>query len=225
MIAPCDGTRAARVPAHGPITSPELTLSADGANELPSIGSGPQGSLVVWRSGNVLNGALLSPGGTITPLAFPATVLTPRPSVAWNNGTFLVAAPFRGSFGDQVQWLLVSNTGVVTTPLSSFLDIAVASFGGYSTVDLEAYGEGFLVYWKGSANDTVYAARINGQGILVDAPKAVGTTLASWAPIFGAAGNMVVYARRIGHTTREITRVFAREVEYVAGKPRRRAVR
>lgn len=211
-------TRAARIPAQGAITAPELTLSADGANEFPSVASSPQGSLVVWRGGNDLDGALLSPGGTITPVAFPSNAVKPRPSVAWSHGTFLVAAPF----GDQLQWLLVNDMGVVRTPLSSFLGIATNSIIGYSTVDLEAYGDAFLLYWKGNANDTVYAARINGQGILADGAKAIGTTLAGDAPSFGAAGNMVVYARKIG---RENARVFAREVESVSGKPRRRAVR
>ncbi|MFL6245655.1 MAG: hypothetical protein ACJ74H_06500 [Thermoanaerobaculia bacterium] len=211
-------TRAARVPAQGPITAPELTLSAEGANELPSIASSPQGSLVVWRGGSFLNGGLLSPGGTFAPVAFPATASpSPRPSVAWNRGTFLVAAPF----GEQVQWLLVSDTGVVRTPLSTFLDIATEIVIGYPSVEVEAYGEGFHVYWKGKGDDTVYAARINDQGVLTDGAKAVGTSLPGYAPSFGATGNMVVYARRIG---RENARVFVREIEYVTGKPRRRAV-
>jgi hypothetical protein len=199
------------VPAQGAITAPELTLSAESSNELPSVASGPQGSLAVWRSGSFLNGALLSPGGTIAPVAFPANAIKPRPAVAWSNGTFLVAAPF----GDQLQWLLVSDTGVVRTPLSPFLGTA-------TDVNLEAYGDGFLVYWKGGASDTVFATRINAQGILTDAPKAVGTTVASLGPSFGAAGNTVVCARKIG---RENARVFAREIESVPGKPRRRAVR
>jgi hypothetical protein len=220
-------TRAARIPAHGPMTAPELTLSPDGPHELPAVGSRPGGSLVVWRNGNYMTGALLSPGGTITPVAFSSAVfLTPRPSVAWNNGTFLVAAPFRGSFGDEVQWLRVSETGVVTTPLTTFLDIEVESTDSYSAVDLEAYGNGFLLYWKGAANETVYVARIDGQGNLAEGPKVIGTALGgSTQPSIGAAGNMVVYARRIGHTTREIARVFALTVQSVTGKPRRRAVR
>jgi len=218
--------RAARVPAQGAITAAELLLADQSANELPAIASGSESSLVVWRQGSYLQGALLSRSGTVTPIALPAIPTTPRPSVAWNHhGTFLVAMGFRGSFGDQIQWLLVSDTGVVRTPLSSFLDFAVGSTNGHSTIELEAHANGFLIFWNGSANDTVYAARINGDGILTDAPIAAGTTLGGFTPNFGAAGNMVVYAHEIGHTTREIARVYTRTVQYVAGKPRRRAVR
>jgi hypothetical protein len=217
--------RAVRVPAQGAITAPEVGLAEQSANVLPAIASSPEGSLVLWCEGSFLRGALLSRTGTVTPLGFPAIPRMSGPSVAWNHGTFLVAAGFRGSFGDQVQWLLVSDTGVVRTPLSQFPDLAVGSGTGSSTIELEAHADGFLLFWNGSANDTVYAARINGDGILTDAPIAVGTTLGGYTLNLGAAGNMVVYARRIGHPTREIARVYTRTVQYVAGKPRRRAVR
>ncbi len=202
--------RAARVPAQGAITAPELTLSEELANEFPSIASGPQGSLVIWRSGISLDGALLSQGGTITPVAFPAGSITPRPSVAWNNGTFLVAAPF----GGQLRWQLVSATGVVTTSTSLP--------GSVTDVHAEAYGDGFLVYWKGNPGDTIFAARISSTGMLLDGAKSVGTTLQSYAPSFGAAGNTIVYARPLG---RENARVYARDVSSVNGNPRRRSVR
>jgi hypothetical protein len=216
--------RAARVPAHGEITTAPLALSGDGANEFPSIGSGPSGSLVVWRNGNVLQGALLSPGGSSTPIAFPTTpMMTPRPSVAWNAGTFLVAAPFRGSFGDQLQWLLVSDTGVVRTPLTAFLPIVVQGLG-YSSVEAEAYEDRFLVYWNGAGSSPILAARISADGIFTEGATVASTNLVGYPPNFGAAGNMVVYARRIGNPTRELARVFSRQVQFVNGNPRRRAV-
>ena len=136
-----------------------------------------------------------------------------------------MAAGFRGSFGDQIQWLLVSNTGVVRPPLSPFLDHQIASTIPSSTIELEAYGDAFLLFSNCSANDTVSVARINGDGILTDAPVPVGTTLGGYTPNLGAAGNMVVYAHRIGHTTREIARVYAQQVQYFPTKPKRRAVR
>lgn len=226
--------RAARVTAQGTLPAPELTLSEETANELPAIGSGPEGSLVVWRGGVYLQGALLSRSGTVTRLGFPSTnPVGPRPSVAWNSGTFIVAAPFRGAFGDEIQWLLVSDTGVIRTPLSTFLDIdaSIESGTGFPTVDVEAYGDGFLVFWNGVGTDAqlraanVYAARINREGILADAAKVIGSTVVDHAPSIGATGNLVVYSRKIGHTTRELARVFARDVQYTPGKPRRRAVR
>jgi hypothetical protein len=220
---------AARVPALGAITTPELALAelllADqGANELPAIASGPEGSLVVWRQGSFLQGMLLSRSGTITPIGFPRTPTTTRPSVAWNQGTFLVATGFRGSFGDQIQWLLVSDTGVVSTPLSPFLNIFLGS-NGSSSLELEAYADGFLLFWNTVGNDRVYATRIDDDGILTDPPITVGTTLSGSLPNIGATGNLVVYAHEIGHTTRQIARVYARQVYFVNGKPRRRAVR
>ena len=217
--------RVARVPAQGAITAAELSLADQASNELPAVASGPEGSLVVWRQGSYLQGALLSRSGTVTPIAFPAIPAIPRPSVAWNHGTFLVASGFRGSFGDQIQWLLVSNTGVVRTPLSSFLDFPVGSTNGNSTIELEAHGDAFLLFSNGSANDTISAARINADGILTDTPIAIGATLAGFTPNFGAAGNLVVYAHRIGHTTRDIARVYAQQVQHFPGKPKRRAVR
>jgi hypothetical protein len=221
---------AVRVPAQSTGAVSEVTLATISTNEWPAIASGPEGSLVTWRGGGSLRGALLSRTGTVTPLGFPAGILSP-PTVAWNEGTFLVAAGFRGSLGDEIQWLLVSDTGVVRTPLSPFVDLALGSNGGSSSLELEPYADGFLLYWNPTANDTVYAARISGEGVLTDPPKAIATTLGSYLSLrgylrsLGAAGNLVVYARRIGHPTRETARVFSRVVQSVAGQPRRRAVR
>lgn len=218
--------RAARVPTQGAITAAELALADQAANEFPAVASGPEGSLALWRTGIHLQGALISRSGTVTPLAFPTILAHPRPAVAWNQGTFLVASGFRGSFGDQLQWLLVSNTGVVRTPLSTtFPGLPVEEANGYSTIELEAHGDAFLLFWNAAANDEIYAARINRDGILTDAPLLLGTTLRGYTPNFGAAGNMVVYAHRIGHRTRDIARVYSQQIQHLPGKPKRRAVR
>ncbi len=225
--------RAARVTSQGTLSLPELTLSTEAENEFPAISSQPTGSLIVWRSGFFLQGVLLSSGGTTTPLAFPSTYpVGPRPAVAWNSGTFIVAAPVRGPFGDQIHWQLVSAAGVVQTPLSTFVDINGTQIisGGYP-VELEPYGDTFLLFWTGLAVDAeqrtvnVFAARINGTGLLVDAPKNVLTTSFDYIPSIGASGNTIVYSRKIGHATRELARVYTRTVQYSPGKPRRRAVR
>jgi hypothetical protein len=218
--------RAARVPAQGAITAPELVVAQEAPNLFPAIASGPEASLVVWQQSTVMKGALLSPGGTITPIAFPETFpVTPRPAVAWNNGTFLVAAPHRATSANQIQWLLVSNTGVVRTPLSAFPEVSIYTGRGHSTLEAEAYGEGFLIFWNDTYTDTVYAALVNREGVLVDTPAIMGTAVPGYASSIGAAGNLVVYSHRIGHPTRDIARVFARTVQYTPGKPRRRAVR
>ena len=233
--------RAARIPAQGAVTLPELLISPDTgslpgpANDYPAIASSPAGSLVVWRAGQgpPLQGALLSPGGTVTPLSFPMLNPGPRPSVAWNHGTFLVAAPYFGLFGGQIQWHLVNAAGVITTPLSTFVNVDATPIPdhGYPTVAVEPYLDGFMLFWNGVPADalsrtaSIFAARIDGGGILADGPRFVSEALVDSMPGIGASGNTVVYARKIGHATRELARVFTRDVQYVAGKPRRRAVR
>jgi hypothetical protein len=225
---------ASRVTPQGTLAAPETSLSSEAANEFPVIASGPNGSLIVWRSGSYLNGTLLSASGTKTPLAFPSIYPAgPRPAIAWNNGTFLVAAPYRGPFGDEIQWQLVSNTGVVQTPLSTFLDIdaTLIAGGGNPSLELEAHDDGFLLFWHGVADNAqqrsanIYAARIGVSGILAEGPKFIASTLVDITPSIGASGNTIVYSRKIGHATRETARVYTREVHEVSGNPRRRAVR
>lgn len=226
--------RASKMAADGTLaTGVSIFLSTDGANEFPAIASGNHTSIIVWRNGLSLAGALFS-GAGVTSLAFPAThPVGPRPAIAWNNGTFLVAAPFRGPFGDEIQWQLVSATGVVSTPLSTFvhLDATLIAGGGYPSVEVEPYGDGFMLFWNGIASDAqqrtanVFAARINRDGILADGPTFIGTTLVDYTPGIGATGNTIVYSRKIDHATRELARVYSRNVQSVAGKPRRRAVR
>jgi hypothetical protein len=73
-------------------------------------------------------------------------------------------------------------------------------------------------------NENIYGTRLDGEGEVLDALTVVGSTpSAATAPAFGAAGNVLVYPQLIGHPTRELTRVFTREVTYVGGQPRRRA--
>jgi hypothetical protein len=87
------------------------------------------------------------------------------------------------------------------------------------------------LFWSGvpadaaARNASLYAALIDGAGILADGPRYVGETLVDYTPSIGAAGNTVVYSHKIGHPTRELGRVFTRDVQYTPGKPRRRAVR
>jgi hypothetical protein len=226
--------RAARVSPEGAI-APELTLSAEASNELPTIASGSDGSLVVWRSGPFLQGALLSRTGTTTPISLPATSPAGlRPTVAFNAGTYLVAAPVTGSFGTELQWTLVSAAGNVSVPSTAFVHVdstvTIDTYGSPS-VELEPFGDSFLLYWNGVGHTreqrfaTVYSARISRDGVLADAPVPIGTTLADLWSTLGASGATVVYARPIGHPVREITRVFSRTMQVVAGNPRRRAVR
>lgn len=190
--------RATRISSQGAALA-ELTLSDEGPNELPAIAGHGNGSLVVWRNGtSAVRGGLLSNGGTFTPLSFPSLIATGlRPSVAWNDNTYLVAAR---------QWVLVSATGVVRSPITEFVDVASA----------EPFGDGFLLFSFSDSN--LFATRVDGEGVLRDGPVFVGA-----AASFGTAGNVVVYARKIGHAIGDITRVFWREVVQVSGNPRRRA--
>jgi hypothetical protein len=219
--------RVARIPAQDTRPEPELVLSEDTANEFPAIASGPDGSLVVWRDSFHLRAALLAPSGAVTPLGLLSTdAIAPRPAVGWNGNTFLVAAPFN----ERLQWFLVSATGVVRTPLSTFphIDSTLGVGTGFPAIEVEAFGDSFLLFWNGRAETqpvrmaNIYAARVNGEGILADGATFVGSAVIDYTPSIGAAGNLVVYSRKIAG---ELARVFAREVQYTPGKPRRRAVR
>jgi hypothetical protein len=218
---------ASLVPAQGTAIAEIALASEIAANEYAAVASSPAGSLIVWRNRFTLHGALLSRSGIVTPLAFALTPeLLARPSVAWNGDTYLVAAPFRGVFGFEIQWMRISAEGTVNVPVSTFLDVDTSGLTqGTATVDVEASGDGFLVYFHAAVADaTVYAARITRQGVLAEGPVAVGSTgFPYFGSSIGAAGNLVLYARRIGHPTRDLTRVFAREVLQLPGKPRRRA--
>lgn len=225
--------RAARISPQGTI-APELTLSAEASNELPTIAGGPDGSLVIWRSGPFLQGALVSRTGSSSPVTFPASSpVGVRPTVAFTSGTYLVAAPVTGSFGTEIQWTLVSPTGNVTAPSTAFvpIDSTIVDAYGFPSLELEPSGDSFLLYWNGVGHPreqrlaTVYAARIDLRGALVDGPVPIGTTLADLWPTLGASGATVVYARPLEHPVREVTRVFARTMQVTPRNPRRRAVR
>ncbi|HEV7764413.1 MAG TPA: hypothetical protein VGQ76_05390 [Thermoanaerobaculia bacterium] len=199
---------AARVSPQGTMPHPELVLAEVGPNQMPAIASSPAGSLVVWLGTN-LRGALISTSGTFTPLAFPTMNAGSivYPSVAWNGDTYLVAAR---------QWVLVSATGVIRTPITEFVGPTGPSLG---LVEVAPLGDGFALFWQ---EDHVFSARIDHHGVLTEAPALVDAHAPELAR-FGTAGNVVVYARKIGHATGEIQRVFWREVVQVNGNPRRRA--
>jgi hypothetical protein len=226
--------RAALVSPQGTV-APELTVSSEASNELSVVASGADSSLLIWRSGRFLQGALLSRSGTSTPVSFAATdPVGFRPAVAFNAGNYLVAAPVTGSFGTEVQWLLVSEAGNVSVPQTAFVPIdSTTTFdsSGLPSVEVEPFGDTFLLYWYGVGHNrqqhlaTVFAARIARDGVLTDPPVAIATiTVGDYWHTLGATGATVIYAHPIGHPVREVTRVFARTMQVVAGNPRRRAV-
>jgi hypothetical protein len=184
---------AVRVTAGGQMTK-EIALTEPGEIPWTSIAAGAGGSLIVWGRG----GAMLSRTDTITPIALAPTT---RPSVAWNGHDFLVT-----SASDTLQYQLVSDTGVVRTPLTQIVDQAWAA-------EATGFGEGFLLYWF--FDYEWFAAFMNDRGALVDAPLKI-----PGAGDLRADGNMIIYAR----TLDGVSRVFVRVIE---GAPmaRRRAVR
>lgn len=184
--------QALRVTAQGVANGPEIQLSPDiSANEHVSIVAGGEGTFAVWRHNLTLEGALLSRGGTVTPVAFPVAEAGFRTSVAWNGETFLAAS--RPVF-------LISPAGVLR-PTSLRAD------------EVSGGGGRFLLL------NGPYASLVDSNGQLLGGPLHLGVegARASWTTI--------IYARTIGHSTRELQRVFVREVQSVPGKPRRRAVR
>lgn len=222
---------AARVLSNGAVQSPEIALSDTNAHEAAVIASSPEnGSLVVWRTGIRINGAMLSRGGTPSPVAFPAVfVVSPRPGAGW-NGSFLAASPYIGPFGSQVQWHLVNALGTVTTPSTGFVSIAATGFG-WASLEVEPSGDGYLLYAAGHATENVthttglYVSKISSSGALVDGPAFVSSAVADFAPAIGASGASVAYARNIGHPVRQLARVFVRSIVETPREPKRRAVR
>jgi hypothetical protein len=206
---------AARVSAQG-VASHEVALSAEGGHEFPDIASGADGSLIVWRNGPFLTGALLSRANTVTPVAFPSTMPGSRfPAVAWSGNTYLVAAQVSTANGWQLQWMLVSASGVVTIPATRFLELEA----GLTSVDATAFGDAFpIAYTRGQ---TLLAARISRAGELVDGPVIVAQSVTG----FAASNASLLYTRHIGAASRGVTRAFVRELQVRGGALRRRAVR
>lgn len=219
---------ASRVALDGTVAPQELPLSTEAANELPAIASGPSGSLVVWRSGSAVQGALLSPQNTVVPLTLPVPAPSlAHPVVAWNGTTFLVAAPF----GPAVQLVRVSSSGVATVA-GNVLDLSSwPGTSGFAFLELEPIGDQFALSYStvvpdDAGRDTaLMTAIIDGEGALDGPPRYVASIVPDFVRTFGASGASIAYARRIGHPTRETTRVFVRELRDVVMQPRRRAVR
>lgn len=175
---------AARVSAGGAVSSPEIALSGEAANEHVTIAGGGEGSLTIWRSGTTIQGAMLSRGGTIAPVVPGIAPLAPYPFVAWNGQTFLVAT----STPAEVRTAYVSASGVVTSTGPRFV--------------IPFYAEGYA--WAAFSDERF--------------PVRIAPALA----VVHGEGSTIVYARRIGHRTRELARVFARKIEDLP--LRRRAV-
>ncbi|HYI11223.1 MAG TPA: hypothetical protein VEK57_19360 [Thermoanaerobaculia bacterium] len=222
---------ATRVLPSGAVQGPEIPLNQTGAHEAVAIASSPaNGSLVVWRTDLRVNAALLSTGGTPATVELPNLfAISPRPAVAWNSGTFLVAAPHTGPFGTEARWYLVSPTGVVQTPLSAWPALRTSGTG-WPALELEPFEEGFLLYTAdrgatASAETELSVTRISSQGVLTEGPQVIAGTVGDFRSPLGASGAAVVYARNIGHPVRGITRVFVRTLTNAARSPKRRAVR
>ncbi|HYH10113.1 MAG TPA: hypothetical protein VEK11_23905 [Thermoanaerobaculia bacterium] len=175
--------RALRVNPTGPIAGSEVALSSEGANEQVAVAGGGDGSLIVFRSNTSLAAAMLSRGGTVTPVVTGVTPLGRiHPFVAWNGLTFLVASATNVAY--------VNANGVVTnTPSGAPFVIPFAS-------------EGWA--WAAFSNDLVPVRIAQATGLV------------------HGDGASITYARKIGHATRELARVFVRKVE--EAQLRRRAV-
>ena len=228
--------RAVRVGSDGSVGASEVALSEEIANEYPSIAAGGDGSLVVWRGGPYLRGALLSRTGITTPVTFPISLAAlPHPAAAWNGTEFLVACALSGASGSEIQWAMVSRTGVVRLPSSPGSIPLLPSFGpatyGFPTLALDAEGDRFILAFNSAAPDVasrtalVSVAMIDGDGVLVERPVPAAVTLVDYTRSIALSGRTLVYARKIGHLTRELAQVFTREVREEERHPRRRAVR
>ncbi|HEX8171169.1 MAG TPA: hypothetical protein VF824_11570 [Thermoanaerobaculia bacterium] len=201
-----------------------IALSDVGHHEFPAIASGPDGALVVWGFGT-LEGALLSRGDAVTPVSFGSTTAE-TVSVAFNAGRFLVAT-------NTIEWFIVTAHGFVTTPPFARIPLAprAPEWSGRRGLDVEPYGDGFLLYWSelGRFNETavtdVFATALDRDGTIIDSPARVATTTAGFTNTFAASGPVLLTYRPIGAPTREVSRVFVQTVERVANGAKRRVVR
>lgn len=218
---------ATRVSAEG-AASPEIALTDEGPFENIAIAGSGDGSLIVWDAANAFNAVLLSRNDVATPLSLAGLR---RPSIAWNGSTFLVA----GFAGRQLQWQLVSATGVTRTPSASFIDLvppAGPSYG-WPSVDAEAVGEEFTLVFNdqppfntpGELAARVSIAMVNERGFVEEAPIPITFTLGGFERNIATSGAQIVYAREIGDRVHDVMRVFVRTIERTPNGPRRRAVR
>jgi hypothetical protein len=190
----------------------EIALSKKGNVQSPSIaGTGGQAS-IVWSNqslGRTLEGALLTAGGTVVPLAFPSLPLTGFPDVAAARDSFVVA----GQSGTTVRWFRVSETGVVTEPPDTAAVPLWEPLYWQRSIDLTPFGDRFLLL-------------VDGRAAILD-PRGWTSDLVEVAPDRNArvSASFVTYARATDPAWQAITRVFVRRLTVPADAPRRRSVR
>jgi hypothetical protein len=214
---------AVRVPATGtpqtvnPATAIPIAPAAL-YNWYPSIASGPNGSLIVWSQYDQLRGVLLSRINSVTPVSFLTGNYARRPVVAWNRDTFLVAM---GTWQREIRLARVDANGNATESATR-IPVAGDAYSAYMTIDVEPFGDDFLVYF---ADRDLTAAVINRDGFVVDGPAAIGKTLGGSASTFGAAGAQFVTQHVIDHPTQTF-RIFTQSVNRTPDATiRRRSVR
>ncbi|MFP5247905.1 MAG: hypothetical protein ACLGH0_14520, partial [Thermoanaerobaculia bacterium] len=195
---------AARVTSSGSVQ--EIALSSVGANEFPAIARG----LVVWINGTQLRGAFAATGA---PVSFPNLhAIRPRPAVAAHDDGYIVASPVSGPFGAQLRWFAVNANGVVSAPEEEF-----PMLGFPAATDATAFDSGVLLSYR--RDGAVYALLVDRNGAILEAPTYLAT-----AASFATSGATLVYARTIGHPTRELQRAFTRTLSRIAKQPKRRGI-
>jgi hypothetical protein len=198
------------VSAEGTVGS-EIEVSTKGNVQAPAIaGTGGQTAIVWGREslGRTLEGALLTSGGTVVPLAFPALGLTGFPDVAAGSDSFVVA----GQFATAVRWFRVNGSGVVTEPPDTAAVPLWEPLYWQRSIGLTPFGDRFLLL-------------VDGRAAILD-PRGWSGALAEVAPDRNArvSGSFVTYARATDPAWQAITRVFVRRLTVTADAPRRRSV-
>lgn len=200
---------AARVHDDGRID--ETVLAESGPNHDVAIAAGGDGVLAVWRErgpSDRLRAALLSRGGTITPVMLQEHgEAAAAPAAAWNGRLFAVAGAYAHG---RVEWFLVSENGVVSfTPGTAAVPLTPVL-----PLHLSAIGERFLLLASG------HAAVLDPRGFVGEPPAPVvpDTNVR-------ADGRLLIYDRAADPARPHATRVFVRTVDVAANPPRRRAVR
>ena len=205
---------AARLSPEG-VPAGELMLPQGLHNSIAHVAANDEGaSLVVWRQddfSSTIAGALISRGGSVSPVAFPFAVINGPVVVGSNGSSFAVAAP---APQNEIRWFLVNGAGTVTQPLASAHPRITSSRVGVFSMQLAPLGERWLLL-------------AYGQAVILDPRTGSASEPVQVADDLNArvSGSRLAYARAVEPAWPMLTRVFVREISLPPDPPRRRAVR
>lgn len=180
---------------------------------LPVIAASPEAMLVTYLRNGAVHSRLHTAAGVTD--VWHGEGSNNRPAVAWNGESFLVAFA-----GRDLQWQLVSPTGVLRKPAVVFPSIPTDERypQQLQRVGVVADADRFTIFYAGFFGP-LYAITVDRNGVPIDGPRVIAETSAG----FDATPTQLFTAHRIGHPSRDIARIFVSTLGRVAAPARRRA--